>query len=217
MVLMETRLILFGPPGVGKGTQAKLLANQFGVPHISTGDMLRAAVEAGTTIGKKAKTVMDAGKLVPDDIMIKIVRATLGSPHTARGFILDGFPRTLDQAKALSGIFKELNVSRYHVVNFKVGDDEIIRRLDNRVLCPKEGKIFNLEFDTVEKNGPCPSCGTKLIQRDDDKPDTVRERLRVYHATTEAVLEYYKQLAVVLTIDGTGSVDVVNREIRMML
>jgi adenylate kinase len=214
---METRLILVGPPGVGKGTQAALLAEHFGIPHISTGDILRAAAIAGTELGRKAKAIMDAGKLVPDDIMINLVRETLASPKTAKGFVLDGFPRTLEQAKTLSTIFKELKIMRFHVVNFEVDDEEIIRRLNNRLICPKEGKIYNLEFDAVEKDGPCPSCGAKLIQRDDDKPRTVRERLHVYHATMKAVVEYYRQMGVVMTVDGTGTVDVVNREIRMML
>jgi adenylate kinase len=214
---METRLILFGAPGVGKGTQAKLLAEQFGIPHISTGDMLRASVARGTLLGKQAKSIMDAGKLVPDDIMIGLVREVLITPAAATGFILDGFPRTLAQAKALTALFHELKIVRFHVINFEVDDEEIVRRLSNRLVCPKEGKIFNLEFDAIERNGPCPSCGTKLIQRDDDRVETVRERLRVYHASTEIVLQYYRDQAVVMTVDGTGSVDVVNREIRMML
>lgn len=214
---MQTRLILFGPPGVGKGTQAKLLAEHFAIPHISTGDILRAAVAAGTDLGKKAKAIMDVGKLVPDEIMIKLVRETLASPRAARGFILDGFPRTLEQAKSLSAIFKELKITVFHVVNFQVDDEEIIRRLDNRLICPKEGKIFNLDFDAVQRGGPCPSCNAALIQREDDKPETVRERLRIYHATTKVVVDYYKEQGVVMTVDGTGTVDVVNREIRMML
>jgi len=214
---METRLILFGPPGVGKGTQAKLLAEHFGIPHFSTGDILRAAVAAGTELGKKARTIMDAGKLVPDDIMINLVREALASSRAAKGFILDGFPRTLEQAKALSVIFRDLKILRFHVVNFEVDDEEIIRRLDNRLICPKEGKIFNLEFDSLEKGGQCPSCGVPLVQREDDKPETVRERLRIYHATTKVVVDFYKQQGVVMTVDGTGTVDVVNREIRMML
>ncbi len=214
---METRLILFGAPGVGKGTQARLLSEQFGIPHISTGDMLRAAVAAGSELGKQARAIMEAGKLVPDDLVIRLVRETLASPQAAKGFIIDGFPRTLEQAKALAGIFRELKITRYHVVNFVVDDEEIIRRLGNRLVCPKDGKIYNIEFDAVEAGSSCPSCGTRLSQRDDDKPATVRERLRVYHAQTAPVIDFYKQLAVVLTIDGTGSVDVVNREIRLML
>jgi adenylate kinase len=214
---MGVRLILFGPPGVGKGTQAKLLAEHFAVPHISTGDMLRAAIASGSPLGKKAKAIMDAGKLVPDDVVTQLVRETLAGPEMARGFILDGFPRTLAQAKELAELFKELAISRYQVINFKVSDDEIVRRLGDRLLCPKEGKIFNVEVDAVEKGGACPSCGTPLTQRDDDTPGTVRERLRVYHASTEPVLQFYKDLGVVITIDGSGSIDVINREIRMML
>jgi adenylate kinase len=179
--------------------------------------MLRASVARGTLLGKQAKSIMDAGKLVPDDIMIGLVREVLTTPAAATGFVLDGFPRTPAQAKALTALFKELKIARFHVINFEVDDEEIVRRLSNRLVCPKEGKIFNLEFDPVERDGPCPSCGTKLIQRDDDRVETVRERLHVYHATTEIVLQYYRDQAVVMTIDGTGSVDVVNREIRMML
>jgi adenylate kinase len=133
------RLILFGPPGVGKGTQAKLLAEEFGVPHISTGDMLRAAVTAGTELGKKAKAIMEAGRLVSDDIMVGIVREELRSPRAAKGFILDGFPRTLPQAKALSGIFEELDIRKYKVVEFEVDDEEVIRRLSNRLVCVNDG------------------------------------------------------------------------------
>ena len=214
---MGVRLILFGPPGVGKGTQAKLLAEQFGVPHISTGDMLRAAIAAGTKLGKQVKASMDAGKLVSDDVVVQLVREILVTPDAQRGFILDGFPRTVAQAKALSDLFRELKISRYQVINFTVSDDEVVRRLSNRLLCPKEGRIFNIDVDAVEKGGSCPFCGTKLVQRDDDRADTVRERLQVFHAATEAVLEYYRNMGIVITVDGSGSVDVVNREIRMML
>lgn len=214
---MGVRLILFGPPGVGKGTQAKLLAEHFSVPHISTGDMLRAAIAAGTELGKQVKASMDSGKLVSDDIVIRLVREILVSPDAARGFILDGFPRTLEQAQALSGLFRELKIGRYQVINFKVSDDEVVRRLGNRLLCPKEGRIFNIDADQVEKGGTCPFCGTKLIQRDDDRAETVRERLKVFHAATESVLEYYRNMGIVITVDGSGSVDVINREIRMML
>jgi len=211
------RLILFGPPGVGKGTQAKLLAQEYNIPHISTGDMLRAAAAKGTELGKKAKAIMDAGQLVPDDIMIGIVREVLSSPEARKGFILDGFPRTLEQAKALTKIFAELGIDTYTVINFEVDDEEIIRRLNNRLVCKKTGRIYNVEIDGVDRNSPCPDCGGSLIQRDDDKEETVRKRLKVYHSTTAPVLNYYEESGLVVNVDGTGSIDVVNREIKLML
>jgi adenylate kinase len=211
------RLILFGPPGVGKGTQAKLLAEEFGVPHISTGDILRSAAARGTDLGRKAKAIMDSGRLVPDEVMIEIVREAISSPDATRGFILDGFPRTLEQAKALSKIFDDLGIKEYAVVNLDVDDDEIIRRLSNRFVCKKDGKIFNTEFDAVSRDSPCPECGGPLVQRDDDKEDTVRKRLEVYHSTTAPVINYYTETGVVLGVDGSGSIDVVNREIKLVL
>jgi adenylate kinase len=211
------RLILFGPPGVGKGTQAKLLAEEFGINHISTGDMLRAAGAAGTELGRKAKAIMDAGQLVPDEVMIGIVREVLASPQIARGFILDGFPRTLAQAKALSEIFDELGFGEQKVINFELDDDEIVRRLSNRVVCRKDGKIFNIENDGISVGTPCPNCGGELYQRDDDKEETVRKRLKVYHTTTAPVIEFYKASGSVVNIDGTSSIDVVNREIKLLL
>lgn len=211
------RVLLFGPPGVGKGTQAKMLSEQLGIPHISTGDMLRAAVAGGTDLGKKAKTIMENGKLVPDEIMIGIVREVLASPRAADGFILDGFPRTLPQAKALSRIFEDLNIRDFKVVDISADDEEIIRRLSNRLVCPKDGQIFNTETDGLSSGDTCPLCGTPLTQRDDDREQTVRERLKVYHSTTAPVIHYYRASGVVLSVDGTGSIDVVNREIKLML
>ena len=211
------RLLLFGPPGVGKGTQAQLLSEELGVPHISTGDMLRSAAKEGTALGKRAKAIMDEGKLVPDDVMIGIVHDVLASPRAARGFLLDGFPRTLAQAKALARIFEELNIRDVRVVDISADDEEIIHRLSSRLVCPKDGAIFNTEVDGLSAGEQCPRCGTPLIQRDDDREATVRERLRVYHNTTEPVIHYYRASGVVLSVDGTGSVDVVNREIKLML
>lgn len=211
------RLILFGPPGGGKGTQAKLLAEDFSIPHISTGDMLRASAAEGTDLGKRAKAIMDAGQLVPDDVMIGIVREVLGSPRASRGFVLDGFPRTLDQAEALVVIFRELGIGKYRVLNFEVDDEEIVRRLGNRLVCRTEGRIFNREADGVAPGGPCPACGGELVQRDDDRPETVRKRLQVYHAQTAPVIEYYRRAGVVVTIDAARPIDAVQREIRAQL
>ena len=143
------RILLFGPPGVGKGTQAKMLSAEFAVPHISTGDMLRAAVTGGTELGRRAGRIMNDGKLVPDEIMIGIVREVLGSPDASGGFILDGFPRTLMQAKALARIFEDLNIRDFKVVDIRADDEEIIRRLSSRLVCPTDGHIFNAETDGV--------------------------------------------------------------------
>ena len=155
------RMIIFGPPGVGKGTQSKLLSQELGIPHISTGDMLRSAVADGTPVGKQAKAIMDSGQLVPDDVMIRIVRDVLSSPRVHNGFILDGFPRTLAQAKALSTLFRELGITDYHVLKFELDDEEIIRRLSHRLLCPKDGRIFNAEIDGVAAGTGCPDSARR--------------------------------------------------------
>lgn len=211
------RLLLFGPPGVGKGTQAKLLAVEYGIPHISTGDMLRAAVAEGTELGKQAKAIMDSGRLVPDGIMIGIVREVLGSPATARGFILDGFPRTIAQAEALTEMFDQLGFRDVRVVVLEVSDDEIVKRLSSRYVCTNDGKIFNALIDKLTLSTPCPQCGGKLIQRDDDKESTIRERLRVYHSQTAPVIRYYGERGVTIAVDGGKPVEEVNRQIRDLL
>ena len=210
-------LILIGPPGVGKGTQAKLLAEEFGITHISTGDMLRAAFAAGSDIGKRAKTIMDAGQLVPDDVMIGIVREALASSKNKTGFLLDGFPRNLAQAKALTGIFNELGLRDYKVINFELDDDELVRRMSNRLVCKNDGRIFSTEIDGIALGGPCPVCGGELYQRDDDKEETVRKRIKVYHISTAPVIDYYNDRGVVVNIDANSSIDVVNREIKLLL
>jgi adenylate kinase len=208
------RLIFFGPPGGGKGTQARLLSEEFSIPHISTGDMLRAAFAGGSELGKKAKVIMDQGHLVPDDVMIGIIREVLQSSRVANGFILDGFPRTLEQAKALSVILDELHISDVHVINLDVDDEEIIHRLNNRIVCEKTGKIFNKDFDNLAVGGTCPECGGRLIQRDDDKEETVRKRLTIYHTTTKPLIEYYKTHGGVQNVNGTGSIFVVHKAVK---
>lgn len=211
------RLLIFGPPGVGKGTQAKFLSRDYGVPHVSTGDMLRTAIADRTELGAKAKAIMDSGNLVPDGIMIGIVEEVLRSSRASRGFILDGFPRTIEQAKELTRIFGELHIDDYQVVNIRVDDEVIIRRLSRRLVCENEGRIFNSDIDGVTTMSPCPSCGGRLILRDDDKEETVRKRLSVYHSTTAPVLRYYQNLQRVVDVDGDDGIEEVNKKIKKLL
>jgi adenylate kinase len=211
------KLLLFGAPGVGKGTQAKLLADYYSIPHFSTGDMLRAAVTAQTYLGVQAKQHMDGGRLVPDELMIAMIRDALVGPTAKNGFILDGFPRTVPQAETLTVIFHDIGASVFTVVNIDVNPELIIQRLSSRLMCPNDGKIFSSELTDVRQNGPCPACGTPLIQRVDDRPETVRERLEVYKAKTAPVLTFYEKLGVVITVDGNDTVEVVNQNIRNKL
>jgi len=210
-------LIFFGPPGVGKGTQARLLSMELGIPHISTGDMLRNAVAKGTDLGRQAKAIMESGALVPDDLMIGIVREVLSSPQAQKGFVLDGFPRTLEQAKALSALFVALGIAGYKVINFAVDDEEIVRRLSSRLVCDRDGAIFNTLIDQVAVGQPCPRCGGRLVQRDDDREETIRKRLAVYHSTTKPLVDYYSREGTVVNLDGIGKIDSVRKELRKLV
>jgi adenylate kinase len=214
---MNMRLILFGPPGVGKGTQAKLLASRFGIPHISTGDMLREAVAAGTELGKKAGVLMDAGQLVPDDVMIGIIGEVLGSPRCSAGFILDGFPRTVPQAEALTQLTARLGIPIDAVVSMEIDDAEVVKRLGSRLTCRSCGTIFNLVIDKLSDPSRCPKCSGELYQRDDDKPETVRKRLGVYSASTAPVKSFYAGRHLLTTVDAAESVDTVNKAILKLL
>ena len=207
------RLLLFGPPGVGKGTQAKLFSKEYGIPHYSTGDMLRAAAAAHTPIGNEASAYMGHGQLVPDDIMIDLIKQTLTTREAANGFVLDGFPRTVPQAEALTELFRDLGITDYLVINIVVADEEVVRRLNSRVQCPNDGRIFNRDLDGVTVGGPCPACGEPLIQRTDDAPATIRARLGVYHAKTSPVIGYYEQLGKLVAIDGGEPVQKVHQQI----
>ncbi len=207
------RLILFGPPGVGKGTQAQILSEKFKIPHISTGDMLREAVKNQTELGLKAKSYMDKGELVPDDVMIGIIKEVLSSEKCKNGFILDGFPRTIAQAEALDKIFNELNIKLDYVVSIEVNDEEIIKRLTNRRVCRNCGAVFNLLIDKIPEDNKCPRCGGELYQRSDDNPEVIKNRLKVYRESTQVVLDYYAKKGILKTINGIGEISQITKKI----
>lgn len=206
------RLLLFGPPGVGKGTQATLLKNKYNIPHISTGDILRQAISEGTELGRRAKQYMDKGELVPDDVMIGMVRDVLNSGNCENGFILDGFPRTVAQAEALDAVFEELHTQLDAVIYFQVDENEIISRLSQRWTCRSCKRIFNEADDSIHRNAACPKCGGELYQRDDDKPEIVKQRLDIYNQSTMPVRNYYEKSGKLIEISGIGEIgEVYNR------
>ncbi|MEM4541487.1 MAG: adenylate kinase [Archaeoglobaceae archaeon] len=211
------KIILLGAPGAGKGTQAKFLAEKYGIPQISTGDMLREAVEKSTELGKKAKEYMNQGKLVPDEIVVGIVKERLKQKDCERGFILDGFPRTIAQAEALDAMMVELGKKIDAVINIHVSEDEIVKRIVNRRICRKCGAIYHLIYDPPKKNGVCDKCGGELYQRDDDKEEVVRERFKVYRKNTEPLIEYYKRKGILFDVDGTKDIEKVKAEILSIL
>ncbi|HDD53243.1 MAG: adenylate kinase [Aquificota bacterium] len=200
-------IIMLGPPGAGKGTQAKMLVERLGIPQISTGDMLREAVKEGTELGKKAKEFMDAGKLVPDEVVIGIVKERLAQPDCEKGFILDGFPRTIPQAEALDKVLEELGKKIDYVINVAVPNEELITRLTGRRTCRQCGAMYHVVFNPPKEEGKCDKCGGELYQRDDDKEETIRQRLEVYEAQTAPLIDYYGKKGVLYNIDGTGSIE----------
>ena len=200
-------ILLMGPPGVGKGTQAAELVNQFHIPHISTGDMFRAAVKEGTELGKQAKACMDAGQLVPDSVTIGIVKERLAKPDCEKGFILDGFPRTIDQANALNTTLQELEIKLDCVLNITVPLEDLIVRATGRRICKGCGATFHVTFNPSEKGTQCDKCGGELYQRADDTEETVRKRLEVYTAQTQPLIEYYQDKGLYTEVDGRQSID----------
>jgi adenylate kinase len=207
------RLLLFGAPGVGKGTQAKLLSSKFNIPHISTGDILRQAVKDQTELGRKANEIMSRGDLVPDNIMIGIIKYRLSKSDCNLGFILDGFPRTAKQAEELDKLLAEMNIVDLKLVNIFADEEEIVNRLNNRRACKECGTIFSL-YEIANKDF-CPKCNTRnsFYLRDDDKEEVIRKRMKVFRTTTESVLKYYEKQSKVVSVNGLGSVEEVNREI----
>jgi len=201
------RLVLVGPPGAGKGTQAEFVAAHLSVPKISTGDIFRSNVTQGTPLGVEAKRYMDAGELVPDEVTINMVRERLAEPDAAEGFLLDGFPRTTPQAAALDKLLADLGTALDLVLELVVDDDEVIRRLSGRRTCRGCGKIWHVEFDATSREGICDRCGVELFQRDDDKPETIATRLREYTDKTAPLVDYYGAQGKLVGIDATGPVE----------
>jgi adenylate kinase len=198
----ELNLILVGPPGAGKGTQAERITEDFNLPYIATGNILRAAVAEGTELGLKAKGFMDAGALVPDDVIIGVILDRLQENDAQEGFLLDGFPRTVPQAEALGAELQTLGRELTAVLLIDVSDDEVVRRLSGRRVSAKTGRVYHVEFDPPKNEGVCDVDGSRLIQRDDDKPDTIRNRLAVYHESTEPLVGYYTDQSVLRRFDG---------------
>ena len=203
------KLILLGAPGAGKGTQAEILCDKLGIPTISTGNILRAAVKEGTPMGKKAKSFMDAGALVPDDVIVGIVKERLAEPDCEKGFILDGMPRTIAQGEAL----EQMGVEIDKVVNLIVPDEAITRRMSGRRVCAKCGASYHIVNKPSAKEGVCDRCGGELAIRKDDEPATVLDRLKAYHEQTEPLKGFYEKLGLLRSVENVGSIEDVSREI----
>ena len=215
--MSELNLVLLGPPGAGKGTQADRLRKDFDLPYYSTGIILRDAVERETELGRKAKEYMDAGELVPDELMNGVIAERLESGEADDGFLLDGFPRTVGQAEMLDETLTRLGRSLSGALLIEAPDDEVVRRLSGRRTCAKGGHVYHVEFDPPKSEGVCDQDGSRLIQRDDDKPETVRKRLSVYHDQTEPLIEWYEDKGLLRRFDGTRSPDEVHDRIRATL
>jgi adenylate kinase len=213
--LSELNLILLGPPGAGKGTQAERLREDFALPHISTGDMLRAEVADGSDLGNEAKRYMDSGDLVPDDVIIGMIMKRLQGDDAATGFLLDGFPRNAGQADALAQALAQRGRQLSGALLIEVGDDELVRRLAGRRVCVKNpSHIYHVEFDPPKHEGVCDQDGSRLIQRDDDREETIRRRLQVYHSQTEPLIEHYDRTGLLRRFDGTRDPDEVHARMR---
>lgn len=210
-------ILLMGPPGAGKGTQAERLIQDFQLPHISTGDMFRAAVKAGTAMGKEAKKYMDAGGLVPDKVTIGVVREGLAKPECSKDFMLDGFPRTLEQAVALDKIMADMGKKLDVVLNISVPDSELVGRVIGRRICKECGATYHTKFNAPKVEGKCDKCGGALYQRDDDKEATVKNRLDAYHAQTEPLFDYYKKAGIYKEVNGLQDMDKVYGDVKKAL
>ncbi len=209
-------IILFGPPGAGKGTQAKKMVDFYGIPQISTGDILRANVREGTELGLAAKAYMDKGELVPDDVLIGIIKNRLKEDDCKKGFILDGYPRTIPQADALAVILDEIEKPIDVVLNLEVPDEELVERISGRLMC-KCGASYHRAFNPPKKDNVCDICGSEVYQRADDKEEAVQNRLNVYKKQTQPLINYYEKQGIQVTLDGTGDIDEVFEDIKAIL
>ena len=207
------QLLLMGPPGAGKGTQAAELVKKFSIPQISTGDMFRAAVKEGTELGKKAKACMDAGTLVPDEVTVGIVRERLAKDDCKKGFMLDGFPRTVEQADALSKILDELGIKLTKVLNIHVPAEDLIERAVGRRICKNCGATYHIKFNAPKSEGKCDNCGGELYQRGDDNEETMKTRLSTYESSTRPLIDYYKKAGIYVEVDGRQPIAKVTEEL----
>ena len=211
------KIIMLGAPGAGKGTQAKMIAAKYGIPHISTGDIFRANIKNGTELGKKARGYMDAGLLVPDELTCDLVVDRIGNDDCANGFILDGFPRTIAQAQALENALKEMGTSMDFAIDVDVPDQNIVERMSGRRACVNCGATYHIVFNRTKKEGICDICGEPISIREDDLPETVQRRLDVYHEQTQPLISFYAEKGILHTVDGTQPMDTVFASIQNVL
>ena len=211
------KLIMLGAPGAGKGTQAKKIAEKYNIPHISTGDIFRANIKNGTELGQKAKTYMDQGLLVPDELVVDLVMDRFAQPDCENGYVLDGFPRTIPQAEALDAALEKAGAKIDYAINVEVPDENIIRRMSGRRACVACGATYHLVHIPPKTEGICDTCGKELILRDDDKPETVQKRLDVYHEQTQPLIDYYTKQGALVEVDGTVDMeDVFNAIVKIL-
>lgn len=211
------RIIMLGAPGAGKGTQAKLISERYGIPHISTGDIFRSNIKNGTELGKKAKTYMDQGQLVPDELTCDLVVDRIAQDDAKDGYVLDGFPRTIPQAEALKHALEDRGESVDFAIDVDVPDENIIKRMSGRRACVSCGATYHVVYNPPKKEGVCDVCGSGLILRDDDKPETVKKRLDVYHSQTQPLIDYYQKDGVLKEVDGTQEIDTIFSQIQKLL